>query len=393
MSKVLIIGNGFDIYHKLPTRYLDFLFFAQNWEKFKEAYDKAEPDGRDEKGALIEVPLGPKNELTIESLYEFGKYRGRFPCDHIDYLNENIQTNAWYAFFTRIKPVGAKWIDFETEIYKALKQVEEYYDLLPTLCNGRTVPNLVMPEYMRIVIYVFSKKTEELGNGYQNLAKGVLTKDAVEPEKLRNNKQALLSQMKADLNVFNRCLNYYIADFVCLMKSRVYSEQIKALSDVLLLNFNYTYTYSMVYGKTRMKTHHPVHGEAKEENLVLGISDDSFPDTLDYVYFQKYFQRIQKRTGSFYRDWIDYPDGPIEVFIMGHSLSKVDKGILQGFFENDNIEKVTIYYHSQQSYEDMVINLVDMFDKDFVIEKTGSGFIKFEQLEPEVYGNAHTSSD
>lgn len=41
MSKnILIIGNGFDLYHKLPTSYKDFLFFTKHWNEFKEEYDK-----------------------------------------------------------------------------------------------------------------------------------------------------------------------------------------------------------------------------------------------------------------------------------------------------------------------------------------------------------------
>ena len=41
-NKILIIGNGFDLYHCLPTGYRDFLFFAKNWRVFKKEYDKQE---------------------------------------------------------------------------------------------------------------------------------------------------------------------------------------------------------------------------------------------------------------------------------------------------------------------------------------------------------------
>jgi hypothetical protein len=56
------------------------------------------------------------------------------------------------------------------------------------------------------------------------------------------------------------------------------------------------------------------------ENMVLGITDESFEQTLDYVYFQKYFQRIQKKTGNFYKSWVKRPensaleDTPAQVF-------------------------------------------------------------------------------
>ena len=102
-----------------------------------------------------------------------------------------------------------------------------------------------------------------------------------------------------------------------------------------------------------MLQHHPIHGEAKEENLVLGIPDESFSDTLDYVYFQKYFQRIQKKTGNFYKEWpvrsehSTLEDMPAQVFIMGHSLSKVDRGVLKDFFYEQNVEQIKIFYHSK----------------------------------------------
>jgi hypothetical protein len=126
--------------------------------------------------------------------------------------------------------------------------------------------------------------------------------------------------------------------------------------------------------------------------MVLGIPDDSFPETTEYIYFQKYFQRIQKRTGSFYREWITEPvhsfleDIPAEVYIMGHSLAETDKGILKDIFFNGYVKIITIFYHSQEAYEDMVINLVHMFGKDFVIENTASGRIIFEELRSPLKG-------
>lgn len=128
--------------------------------------------------------------------------------------------------------------------------------------------------------------------------------------------------------------------------------------------------------------------------MVLGIPDESFPNSTEYIYFQKYFQRIQKRTGSFYREWITEPahrcleDVPAEVYIMGHSLAETDKGILKDIFLNRYVSKITIFYHSQNAYEDMVINLVKMFGKDFVIENTASNRIVFEELKPPVVGAA-----
>ena len=392
-NKILIIGNGFDLYHKLPTGYKDFLFFAKNWKIFKDEYSKHVSSAASKTAEMIDVRLGERNELITESLMDFAVHANIYSKEHITYLDTNLQNNAWLAFFDKVMPPGQNWIDFEAEIERALRQVEMYYDrVLPSVVSD--VPNKWMPELMRKVIYTFSDKAEKTESGYVNLAKNMFCaeKDA-DPEKLHPNKIKLLSSMKHELDVLNKCLNFYLLEFVSAINCGVYSEQIKELGDVYLLNFNYTYTYATVYGKTALIEHHPIHGEVKEENLVLGIPDEAFGDSLDYVYFQKYFQRIQKKTGNYYKEWpvrpkyADLGDMPAQVFIMGHSLNKVDKGVLKNFFLESNVELIKIYYHNQSGFESQVINLIDMFGKDFVIDQTGKGRIIFEKLIPPVVGN------
>lgn len=395
-NRILIIGNGFDLYHKLPTGYKDFLFFAKHWGEFKEEYDKHDTSVDGKTGEMIDVRLGDRNELTSESIKDFASHTVLYSKEHLAYLDEHLQDNAWLTYFEKITPPGQNWIDFEAEIERALVQVELYYhQFLPSINND--VPMKTMPELMAKVIYTFSDKLEKAGTGYINLAKHNFrpNRDA-DPEKLHPNKVMLLSSMKDELDALNLCLDYYLLEFVSAINCSFYSEQIKSLGDIYLLNFNYTYTYATVYGKTALIQHHPIHGEAKEENLVLGIPDESFRDSMDYVYFQKFFQRIQKKTGSFYKEWPVRPkhsaleDEPVQVFIMGHSLNKVDKSILKDFFLEQNVETIKIFYHSQSGYESQVINLVDMFGRDFVIDQTGKGRIIFEKLSPPVEGSART---
>lgn len=389
MKSILIIGNGFDLYHGLPTKYTDFLFFAKNWMKFKEEYDRQDSVEDDETRMAIEVRLGSRNELTLESLSDFAKNAHLFSKEKINFINDHIQNNAWLTYFDKITLPNQNWIDFESEIYKALLQVESYYcDILPST-HSRT-PMSYMPDSMRTVIYTFSPKAEQSKYGYKNLAGSVLRNNNSDPEKLKTNKLALLQSMKDELDALNRCLCYYLLEFVSAIKIDVISEQIKSLGEVYLLNFNYTYTYAAVYGKEALLEHHPVHGEANEENLVLGIPDDSFQDTLDYIYFQKFFQRIQKKTGNYYKKWISKeehyssPTDCTQVIIMGHSLNRVDKGILEHFFMEKNVKSIKIFYHDQNSYENQVISLVDMFGKDFVIDQTGRERIIFEKLAPPI---------
>ena len=382
MTDLLIVGNGFDLYHGLPTRYTDFLKFISYWSIF---WDNYNGEAKAQVCTPFRVKLSEQNEIIEESMRDFASYQGYYKYEHLEFINSHID-NLWIQYFLKKQLSSVNWIDFEGEIYNVLKLVEEYYsEFIPEMRKRNDAPIKYIPGDMSTVINIFKKNCPE---EYIDFTQGIISRRDTEKDKLKNNKEMLLSTMKRELDDLIKCLDYYLLDFVSNIKVERYSEQIKELSYINLLNFNYTYTYASVYGKNSLREHHRIHGDCLEEDMVLGIPDESFPSTLDYIYFQKYFQRIQKRTGNYYKSWITEPnareksleDVPINVFIMGHSLADSDKGILKEIFMNDFVCKITIFYHSQLAYEQQVINLVSMFGKDFVIEQTANDRIVFEKL-------------
>lgn len=382
MTDLLIVGNGFDLYHGLPTRYTDFLKFISYWSIF---WDNYNGEAKAQVCTPFRVKLSEQNEIIEESMRDFASHQGYYKYEHLEFINSHID-NLWIQYFLKKQLSSVNWIDFEGEIYNVLKLVEEYYsEFIPEMRKRNDAPIKYIPGDMSTVINIFKKNCPE---EYIDFTQGIISRSDTEKDKLKNNKEMLLSTMKRELDDLIKCLDYYLLDFVSNIKVEQYSEQIKELSYINLLNFNYTYTYASVYGKNSLREHHRIHGDCLEEDMVLGIPDESFPSTLDYIYFQKYFQRIQKRTGNYYKSWITEPnareksleDVPINVFIMGHSLADSDKGILKEIFMNDFVCKITIFYHSQLAYEQQVINLVSMFGKDFVIEQTANDRIVFVKL-------------
>lgn len=372
MTDLLIVGNGFDLYHGLPTRYTDFLKFISYWSIF---WDNYNGEAKAQVCTPFRVKLSEQNEIIEESMRDFASHQGYYKYEHLEFINSHID-NLWIQYFLKKQLSSVNWIDFEGEIYNVLKLVEEYYsEFIPEMRKRNDAPIKYIPGDMSTVINIFKKNCPE---EYIDFTQGIISRSDTEKDKLKNNKEMLLSTMKRELDDLIKCLDYYLLDFVSNIKVEQYSEQ----------NFNYTYTYASVYGKNSLREHHRIHGDCLEEDMVLGIPDESFPSTLDYIYFQKYFQRIQKRTGNYYKSWITEPnareksleDVPINVFIMGHSLADSDKGILKEIFMNDFVCKITIFYHCQLAYEQQVINLVSMFGKDFVIEQTANDRIVFEKL-------------
>ena len=134
MLNILIIGNGFDLYHKLPTRYNDFMFLATQWEMFYSSYESSSSDITSTT-EQISVLLTDRGEMTQEALKEFGKHSSLMNETHIEYLKKNLQSNAWIQYFRLLELGGLRWVDFENEIKKALSFTEEYFTYIIPKCG------------------------------------------------------------------------------------------------------------------------------------------------------------------------------------------------------------------------------------------------------------------
>lgn len=121
--------------------------------------------------------------------------------------------------------------------------------------------------------------------------------------------------LETHLNVMIRALEIYLVEFVETLKI----SEIPLINNIkpqLVLSFNYTNTYSKVYGNNNkiLDCHH-IHGLAQckntvdTNNMVLGISeslsDNEKNTNLQFISFKKYIQRIYKKTGNKYLQWLE----------------------------------------------------------------------------------------
>lgn len=387
MQDVLIIGNGFDLYHKLPTRYTDFLFLVRKWSVFYEGYvNNTKNNPYDRNSQQIVARVDEYGNLTEDALEDFAQHASVLNPDRIKRLSEIIEKNVWTNYFIHSGYEKDGWIDFEAEIENVLVNIESFFSTEIFKSEGKLLSQAINPACFKVVKLMMDY-TEALP-----LNIGIYSRMMIQDIVYGDVKERLLEELRLSLEDLIEALNIYLGEFVGSIKVPVYSEQIKRLGSVNLLNFNYTYTFKTVYGGNHLNKHHQIHGSLQEEDIVLGISDDTF-DNLEYVYFQKYFQRIQKKTGAFYREWIPsfsaLEDAPIDVYIMGHSLGKTDKDVLSEFFMNEKaVKKITVFYHNQKEYENLVISLIDLYGKGFVIDQTGKGRIEFLELKEAVEGSA-----
>lgn len=379
---ILILGNGFDIYHKLPTRYTDFLYLIRNWNFFYNGYIKKKSEYGESKEVQkkIQVRVDENGKLTQPALIDFINEYSLFQKERIERLNTILKNNFWIQYFIETNYEKDGWIDFEKEMEAVLQNIELFFSVYLPKLNNRVYTEILDPRCKDILIFLIRHTSAMSG-----LSQIGLDDETIERLRFGKVKEDLLNALKIQLDCLIEALDIYFDEFVSRIAIEVRSNEIESISDPQVLCFNYTESYFDVYKQTvDYSNYHAIHGSSKNNDLVLGISDSSF-DVLDYVYFQKYFQRIQKKTGVKYLDWIK----PLrvlgavkhEVFIFGHSLGMTDKGVLDNFFLNEDIGGITIYYHNQKAYEELVIALIAMYGKEYVIEQTGNKRIRFLELE------------
>ena len=127
---ILVIGNGFDLAHDLPTSYSDVLNFLQainitsKW--------------RGEKNEFINTHLSNKNFNSYVSDYIINAFDSRTKKGNsafknsnpiIQELYDNLDNNIWYTYLWDIysmgKMKGINWIDFEGEISHIIERIDK----------------------------------------------------------------------------------------------------------------------------------------------------------------------------------------------------------------------------------------------------------------------------
>ena len=374
---ILVIGNGFDIAHGLPTQYSYFLEYIQAINSYE--ISKSE-------GKLI----SENNKYQ----YFSSLYLER-PVIYKE-LHTLIDNNKWIKYFlsiykSRCEEGKTGWIDFESEISIIIRALDSAYKLLS--------------EQFHV-----GKEEGTLEQWQLNMLCPILYpgKDIYKAEFSSFNTNFILNckhMLLTDLNKLTRCLEIYLSDYISYETLPLFD--IESLKIDKVLSFNYTKTYECLYAKKTNKSidYDYIHGKAdisksvQDCNLVLGI-DEYLNNGLEntdneFIQFKKFYQRIYKMTGCHYKDWLDKktrngkewlgetPPG-LHIYIYGHSLDVTDKDILYDLITAEGAI-TTIFYHNKEALGKQIANLVKVIGEDDLIKRTDgrNRSIIFKQTSPE----------
>ncbi len=406
---ILVIGNGFDLAHGLPTKYGDFLEFCERARKiYTFSKDESLSDYKSKnidnwemsnyiKDALLEA-FEKRNCKIIPTGSVTYDVEVTTPNNALDELFELIRQNVWLKYFLKCRSfVGENWIDFESEISRVIQSLDA---MRAILWNDGSEMNI-------------HKDKQEVLISICKAANGSI-RDSIGNVKAIDKFAELLNM---ELEKLIRALEIYITKFVAKIEISQKNSDIDKLIVGHVLSFNYSDTYKKVYGSDENIIYNYIHGKADINNtvesnkMVLGIDEyltkKGKNKETKFIAFKKYYQRIYKGTGSEYKNWIyeinesakfleeklraEYPvqipyakftnNMRHNLYIFGHSLDVTDKDILKDLILNDNVY-TTIYYHKK--YDDngkddngrkdlgsKIANLVKVIGQDELIRRTG----------------------
>ena len=374
--KILLIGNGFDLAHGLPTSYSYFLDFCDKVEK-KFNFQS----GINEKGYKTNELNDWNIDDSIKSkLYEWDKNTNNNLNKLFIEIYDNIKDNIWINYFLNIRyTLGKNWIDFESEISNIIQAFEcirdniERRERIQQGEGSKVIKLEVVKGFVNISTEIEGLKELDLEDMYTNL-------------KLFD---VYIKKMTVDLDKLIRALEIYISEFINKIEVLQKNDDIKDINPDCVLSFNYSNTYERIYGQSNKVEYDYIHGKADKTNnvntcnLVLGIDEYleecDRDNKLEFLPFKKFYQRIFKSTDSSYMEWVDEirqnSNYPYELYIFGHSLDKTDKDVLELLICNDNVQ-TKIYYHRKSNDDKkelgkLIRNLVRVIGSKELIRRTG----------------------
>lgn len=407
--KILIVGNGFDLAHYLPTAYAHFMGVMQAIENLPEDKDEVTFDD-------LFAGLEQSNSFFFGRTREI--YDGdnlKFDVDKIYELKEKLQDNKWYAFFKKHLELDT-WIDFEQKIDFVLREVYRFYERFLFLrenvgvveaevkhsafytSKGDILKNIKLDSYeidlMNSLGVLDGRIMGGLGGGsfYQN-DNGNISKIYIE-------------------NIYNFIFTEFIRfkdifDLYCFEVVRVFKASFfGGLGDFKeYYSFNYTQTLCDFYG-VKIGDVRFLHGQAGNINkkIVMGVSDvsEGLKD-ISFFGFAKYHQKLFYDTDyDFLKDGNSYCSNialvskrpyteadKVEIIFWGHSLNKSDSEYVIEIFDlipdqRSDLLTVKVFFYDEKAKFSMLSNLIGIVGKEKIERWMKKGWLKFEKA-PDLY--------
>lgn len=315
MNKLIIIGNGFDLAHGLPTSYEDFILWCLkiSYKEFKhETTSYSVKDFiiiRKKKSTSYDRSRNMKIIDDYKKISDFVK----------DLEDCDLECYSKYEFINKIINDYSRknWVDIETAYFEELKK-----------------------------IYKQSEKIEDID-------------------------EEALSSLNSSIDIIKNKLVVYLKSH---NEITINDDILKTIDDILrdndtpqqkviALNFNYTNTIEKYINQDILANFEiiNIHGNLyeHENQIIFGYGDEtdeyfSKIENLNNNEFTRHLKSFSYLLSDNYRKLFTRlsQNSSFRIYIVGHSLGISDRLLLNNIFEHENTELIKIYYYEHEKGND-----------------------------------------
>ena len=367
MKKILVVGNGFDLAHGLPTKYNDFLYFLvlcidafSDWKKL-DGDDGNQKYYECEQVAIHNILQNDSENDSVKKIFDENRkniekiLKSKSMKNH---FSENDLLKYMICVYANKQNFNCEfqWIDVEDELMRFVK----YFNVSNIIHVGNKI--YLEPKINGKTFYCM------------DISQHLETLSDIPKDKL---KSKVFEYIFKNLEQFSSLLKMYLK--LVMDKFHAKNElHFKFSSNVQndfyfshIISFNYTNTSTIYNSKAKI---YYVNGCLKDKNIILGIENPFSSDSNEYLddnvhLFFKNVQRIlydfkykhntwfKKSNNDFYPKYGDLKikDKSRDVYIVGHSLALSDKYILLDIFEQS--DNITIFYYNDDDKKSKITNL------------------------------------
>lgn len=389
MNRIILIGNGFDLAHGMPTSYTDFLndYWKQIFYNIKSSFNDTKLCSKifihfypvEENEELIIMSSGNKKSLNEKkSNYPFPNFELNVTTNFYQEVKKIIRyweldlsfKNKFFEIITK-KSYLKNWIDIENEYYMALKDISINKDKpSQNLPSGYNVSTL-NKEFARVKQLLY----EYFGRIELNSTKS---------------KYTISKHIHSSFNIKDD-FNKGIANTKFKSQTKNVEKSKEYPNEILFLNFNYTRTewhYTGELNNTKEENIDTIHIHgllgSKENPIIFGFGDELDDN---YAAIQKlndneYLENIKSinylETNN-YKKLLEFIESDnYQIFIFGHSCGLSDRTLLNTLFEHTNCASIKPFYHQKKekdNYRDIIKNISRNFNdqrkmRQVVVDKT-----------------------
>lgn len=400
MNRIILVGNGFDLAHNLPTSYKDFInwYWEERWERMMSSRSLLDDDN------LCRLKLKPG--VVYRSWREYDSYNHleqRFTAsERFDFIKQDknaCEFKPSSLLDAILKSVDNKgWVDIENEYYKILVSTKqrncEGIEVLNSLNDQLGILRDKLIEYLTSIEYKKIDSSEYVRMLREQLLQPIRPQDiAVSSIPRLNDFIEARAEFDEDtwcalLGMYEQCDVYHrmcdaksVAEKVKSQKAKAYHtyafkeyelENFLVPEKILLLNFNYTTIADGYMPREQIFKVNHIHGILSDRNSVIfGYGDELDKDyqTLRDANENEYLRNIKSvkyLESDNYRKLLEFiSSAPYQIYIMGHSCGNSDRTLLNTLFEHENCVSIKPFYYAKDDGVDNYLDIIQNISRNF----------------------------